>query len=220
MLQTGRGAEAVPHLEVLVRQNPENGEFLLSLGNALIMAGEMRRAASYPEKALAYLPDDVDTRNKAAQLRASLVEAERALSDLNEHIQQDPDNPVIHIEIARIHHSMGDLEEARIHYRKALSLDSNSVPALEGLSAIYASEQNFARALENLTKINELNPDRADIPYNIACMYARQERIDDSLQWLNIAVNKGYNRWGLIKSDPDLDNIRGTEAYRQLVQSN
>jgi len=219
LIQTGRIPEAVSHLEAAAQQNPRNGEVLLNLGNALIQTGDIVNAVSYLERALIYFPDDNDTRQKVMQLKAALNKREHALAALKEYIK-NPDNPMLHLEIARVYHSVGRLENAKSHYRQALSISPNAVPALEGLAALTASQEDFTGALENLLKINQLEPNRVDIPYNIACMYARQKRIGDALHWLKTAVQKGYNRWDQIKSDPDLDNIRGTEAYRQLVQSN
>lgn len=61
-------------------------------------------------------------------------------------------------------------------------------------------------------------PDYANTYYNIACMYSRQNKIENSIKWLKLAVNKGYKNWNLIKTDKDLENIRGSLYYNELIK--
>jgi hypothetical protein len=48
-------------------------------------------------------------------------------------------------------------------------------------------------------------------------MYSRLNRVDESIEWLKKAIDKGYANWKNIKTDSDLDNIRDADAYKQLV---
>jgi hypothetical protein len=49
-------------------------------------------------------------------------------------------------------------------------------------------------------------------------MYARLKRVDESIEWLKKAIDKGYTNWENIKRDGDLDNIRDTSAYSELIK--
>jgi hypothetical protein len=48
-------------------------------------------------------------------------------------------------------------------------------------------------------------------------MYARLKRVDEAIEWLQKALDKGYTNWESIKKDGDLDNIRDSSAYRNLI---
>jgi hypothetical protein len=61
-------------------------------------------------------------------------------------------------------------------------------------------------------------PDDAETHYNIACMYSRLKREDESIEWLKKAIDKGYTNWESIKTDSDLNNIRDSIAYKELVK--
>jgi len=37
------------------------------------------------------------------------------------------------------------------------------------------------------------------------------------MEWLKKAVSHGYDNWELIRSDPDLRNLRGLPDYRDLI---
>ena len=53
----------------------------------------------------------------------------------------------------------------------------------------------------------EIQPQNADIHYKIATIYADQKKINDSLFWLKEALKRGFNRWELVKSDRNMNEI-------------
>jgi len=59
---------------------------------------------------------------------------------------------------------------------------------------------------------------RLEFAYNLACLYARQNKIEESANRLKKALKKGLDDWKLLKSDPDLENIRGSELYQELTR--
>ena len=82
----------------------------------------------------------------------------------------------------------------------------------------YAADRQYDQALTAFKKLIELDPDNAGIYYNIAVLYALQNKVPDSIAWLKQAIDKGYRNWELIKTDKDLANIRNSEDYKQLVK--
>jgi hypothetical protein len=42
--------------------------------------------------------------------------------------------------------------------------------------------------------------------------------VEESTGWLKKAIEKGYDNWDLIKTDKDLNNIRGSSYYEELVR--
>jgi len=65
----------------------------------------------------------------------------------------------------------------------------------------------------------EIHPDNTSVYYNIACLYSKQNEIQESVDWLRAAIQKGYNKWSLIKTDKDLENIRGSSGYREIISN-
>ena len=66
-----------------------------------------------------------------------------------------------------------------------------------------------------MRKIQPANP---KIPYNIACLYARQNSVKEAIEWLEEAVNKGFRDRGLLIEDPDLGAIRDIEDFKRLMR--
>ena len=60
-------------------------------------------------------------------------------------------------------------------------------------------------------------PKQADAKYNLACFYARADRVEDALPLLRDAVgsNPEFASWAL--KDADLDGIRGDPRVRELL---
>ena len=69
-----------------------------------------------------------------------------------------------------------------------------------------------------MQKLIALQPDNAANYYNVAVLYALQNKVIESLAELNKAIAMGYDNWDLIKTDKDLENIRNSEGYRELVE--
>jgi len=54
--------------------------------------------------------------------------------------------------------------------------------------------------------------------YDAACLYSLMNRPDDAVKYLQIAFEKGYSGFVHMESDRDLDNIRNTPGYIELVK--
>jgi beta-lactamase regulating signal transducer with metallopeptidase domain/tetratricopeptide (TPR) repeat protein len=55
--------------------------------------------------------------------------------------------------------------------------------------------------------------------YNIACGYSRLDQKDAAFDWLNKAIDAGFDQTHTIRSDEDLDNLRGDPRYRKALQT-
>jgi hypothetical protein len=42
--------------------------------------------------------------------------------------------------------------------------------------------------------------------------------VDTSINYLNMAIEKGYSNWDLIETDRDLDNVRGSARYKKILE--
>ncbi|HNY67079.1 MAG TPA: hypothetical protein PKM41_16755, partial [Deltaproteobacteria bacterium] len=89
---------------------------------------------------------------------------------------------------------------------------------LQTLGMLHAGNGDDAAALEAFMALADLQPDNPGALYNIACLHARGNRTDEAVLWLQKAVNKGFTDWNLLKKDRDLETIRNTTFYRELME--
>jgi tetratricopeptide (TPR) repeat protein len=54
--------------------------------------------------------------------------------------------------------------------------------------------------------------------YNLACAEARSDNKDRAFQYLDRAIEAGFNAAGQIRNDDDLDNLRGDPRYRAAIR--
>jgi len=69
------------------------------------------------------------------------------------------------------------------------------------------------------------SPEKARPHYNLACLYARRNSANRACKWLERTITRPdfnsrsrYVSWDLIRIDADLENIRNTARYRELIR--
>jgi hypothetical protein len=54
--------------------------------------------------------------------------------------------------------------------------------------------------------------------YNLACVYLRTGAPERGMQQLRLAVQKGFRNIDTLRRDPDLDPLRGTAEFEELMR--
>jgi tetratricopeptide (TPR) repeat protein len=76
-----------------------------------------------------------------------------------------------------------------------------------------------AKAVEYFQKLATLMPGNATVYYNLACLYARQNRVEPAVESLKKALDAGYNDMDQIRTDRDIAPIRDTDFYKTRIDS-
>ncbi|MCK4739285.1 MAG: tetratricopeptide repeat protein [Deltaproteobacteria bacterium] len=92
-----------------------------------------------------------------------------------------------------------------------------SVTLHYNLGLVLAERGDYDRAIEEYTKVIELNPQLYSAYYNIACVHALTGKKDKALHALKWAVARGFNDLEQLRTDPELDSIRGTQAFSAII---
>ncbi len=78
-------------------------------------------------------------------------------------------------------------------------------------------KQDFGKAEHYFNSALRINPKSIPAHYNMACFYALQDNSEESLFWLKKAIALGFKNRELLKSDPDLKNIRKTPDFKKIL---
>ena len=216
--QRGQNEKAIAHYSAALRLNPQLVEAYNNLGIALMKEGKIADAINHFRKALQIQPDFEIAENNLKRALASRRELEAEISRLQELLQDSPDNVELHFQMGNLYFRKGDRRQAMQQYKKALRLNKKFVPAINNLALVTAANQEYYKALTIFLDVLNYHPDDAETHYNIACMYSRLKQVDESIEWLKRAIDKGYSNWESIKKDADLDNIRDAKAYKELIE--
>jgi tetratricopeptide (TPR) repeat protein len=217
-LNLGETEKAIKHYMAALQIDPNLVEANNNLGIALMQEGKIEAAIQQFQKALDLKPDFTKAENNLKRAQAIQKELETEISQLQEFLKNNPNNVELHFQLGNLYFRKGDQRQATKYYKNALQLNRKFVPAINNLALVTAANQEYYKALTIFLDVLKYQPDDAETHYNIACMYARLKRVDESIEWLKKAIDKGYANWENIKRDGDLDNIRDTIAYKELVK--
>ncbi|MHB8770229.1 MAG: TPR end-of-group domain-containing protein [Syntrophales bacterium] len=110
----------------------------------------------------------------------------------------------------------GDVPAADALYQKVLALDPSHVRALNNLGVIRMEQQRREQAIALFSKAIAVKKEYVDPYYNLACLYARTNEIDESLWYLKvaIAINGDVKHWA--EKDADLKQVVASPAFRKI----
>jgi len=218
LLRAGRFDEAAKHYSLVLQRHPDKPEVLNNLGTAFVGRGDMEQAVSYFEEALRISPDFPDARQNLERARALLHEGEQSLKALLDDLEKRPRDPELLTRVGDHYARHGKAQEALARYSDALSVRPDHVPALFGKALVMVSKQDYEDALEVFLLMRKIQPGNPKIPYNIACLYARQNDVKEAIGWLEETMNKGFRDRKLLIEDPDLGPIRDTEGFKRILR--
>jgi tetratricopeptide (TPR) repeat protein len=163
-------------------------------------------------------PGFADVQSLTSSLKARMDRLDAATAGLGKALAAEPGSARTLVQLGHAYLKGGYVGRAAEHYEKDLSIDRSDIRALGILANIYATWGEYGKAEGRLKRIVELQPENADAYYNVACMYARQKKVDEALVWLRQAVARGFDKWDLIAEDPDMENIRDTDYVTGLIR--
>jgi len=112
----------------------------------------------------------------------------------------------------------GQPEQAIIHFSEAVKTKPDNWNARINLGIVLSQMGRKAEAIEQYREVVRNEPDyNPSLYYNIACYYSVEGELTRGMEWLEKAVSHGYDNWELIRTDPDLQNLRGLPKYRDLI---
>jgi len=123
-----------------------------------------------------------------------------------------------------------DYDAAVIHYSKLAKvapklgqahhmLSYSSILASRGASGQAAKSEHLNRARTALKAQIDLDFLPGVARYNMACVDAIEGKVESGLNNLAASIDAGFSDLELIQTDPDLDGLRGSDRFADLVAS-
>ena len=219
LLRQGRLDEAISQFIGALKLDSDNAEAHNNLGLALIRQGKVAAAVRHFQVAVKQRPTYVDARRNLNLALFIQRKINQAVANIDKALINGAEDPNLEIKLGNLSKEKINLDLAVGLFNKTLSLqpgytkiDPEDIPVVGG------AKKRYEDALFLLLEVSQLRPDVAEAYYHIACIYARQGRIAASIKNLEQAIQKGFNQWGVIKADSDLENIRKYDGYQLLVR--
>lgn len=106
-----------------------------------------------------------------------------------------------------------------IFYEKLLRVHPQFADALIPLAEAYTRRGLYEKGLQIDLQLTQLRGDDPLTWYNVSCSYSLLGRLDDALEALQHAVQRGYSDFTFLSKDPDLANLRRSPKFRQFLES-
>lgn len=182
--------EALAEFNIVLHQDPGSFEGHYLAARVLWSMGKMEESAAHYERAAEIRPEDF-------RVRGLLVSVYREL--------KKPD--LVHL------WSLRTLEALQ----PWVELHPDDSRAMYFAAGVNAELGNRARAIEWANKSIAVDPEDPAIYYNVACMYGTLKEIDNSLDMLETAIDKGFSSRSWIENDGDLASVRDHPRFKTVL---
>lgn len=117
-----------------------------------------------------------------------------------------------------IYSSQKEIKKSNQDLRKAYRMDSTDVQVINYLGVNMIISGQYDKAIKMLEKAIKINPAYEQPYYNIACAYSLQKKFEPAIKYFKKALEAGFNNREHIEKDKDLDFIRGSKEYKELME--
>ncbi len=214
----GESYEAIIFYNQALKIAPDSAEVNCYLGNILASQGKLREAIKLYQKAIIAEPNSAKAHYNLGNALAEFNKKDDAIAHYSKALEIDPEFLDAHINIGITLEEQGQIIEAIGHYQKALIIGPKSALVLDKLASVYKKKKEYQKALSFYHKILEVMPENPIVYFNIACVYALQNQGEDAIKWLEKSIGQGFDNWNHIKNDKDLENIRNTSYFKELIE--
>jgi hypothetical protein len=111
----------------------------------------------------------------------------------------------------------GQFEQARKLFQQAVRQEPSRPEAYNGVGVTYYGRQDYAEALAWYKRALEADPRFGDAFYNMACVYALQEKKALAFRYLRLAALHRYAERRQLEADPDLETLRGDPEMAEIL---
>lgn len=142
---------------------------------------------------------------------------EEAMKNYNEGLEIDKTYPYLFLMRGELRLKQGNQGGAKEDFEMVVKLDTS---VTDGSCRHYALHflGKDDEAKEWMDKLIAEDPDDSGNYYDMACLYSRMGKLDEAVDALRTALEKGYRRFPHIENDDDLDPIRSLPSFIELME--
>ena len=163
------------------------------------------------------MPDDVSAYINRGSLEFLDKNYDRAIEDLTTAVTLEPTNLRAQYELGRVLWQMGRRDEARPYLERVLELDTVPDEPFQHDQYVYTLLGQPDKAREAIDKLMTERTVTKDVAYDYACAYSLLGDTDQAIEWMRKAMSLGFRQFEHIKRDPDMDNIRDLQPFKDLM---
>lgn len=190
------------------------------LGLLYLMQGRFPEAIQCLETTLSLSPDQRDALSNLALAYFQMGNAGRAIELTETHKLLYPDDTTVLLQEGLFLLASKRFSEAEVSFRRALEVYPQAIDVRNNLAVVLIRKGDYEAAREETLKILETSPEYMAALFNIAITYAKEGNTSEAMSWLTKAVETASpEELTRYLRDRDLDALRETDEFKQLMQS-
>ena len=214
--ELGNYSEALKFIEDAIQMNSSYAFYKYYKANIEYDAGMISDALSDIGDCISEVPDYYYFHYRKGFFEDNNNMIDDAIEDYSTAILLEPDYFYSYFGRGDMYRKKNMMDEAMADYRKVIEKDT--VPST-GSCAQYAylalGEKDKAIAFNQ--RVLDSFPEDKGAYYDAACLYSLMGENAQALAYLRTAFEKGFRRFAHIEKDDDLDPIRGTKEFLDLI---
>ena len=217
-MMKGDTGKAIYYYSKSLRFRPDFVNARVNLGNAFAKTGKSKKAILQYRAALRLQKDHAGAHYNLASTLSIQGKTDEAITHYEEALRLRPEDAHAQFQLGAVLTNSGKDHEAMMHYLEALRIRPDFVEAHMALGDALATRGKTPEAVEHYREAMRINPAAKPLVYyNMACMYALENRVEESIECLRKAVKSGFYDWDHLKTDKDLENIRNSTLYVDFI---
>ena len=102
-------------------------------------------------------------------------------------------------------------------YEDLVQKNKDFLQALMALGDLYTKRGFYEKGLAVDKKLAKMRPEDPTILYNLACSYSLVNKIDKAYNVMKLAIDCGYDDFGHLEHDHDLDNLLQDPRFQSYL---
>jgi len=196
----------------IIQLQPDSLGGYLGRGNIKLLTKDFDGAIADYTKLTELQPSNAELYFARADIKLKKGNTEGAVEDYGKVIQLMPEATIAYYKRALVNYKTHGLSLAKNDFSKILELEEKS-----GRKAWTPFALHYLGRDEEALAEMKKTTDRTGDYYNLACLYSLQNDQQNAIQTLGKQLEKGYRDFDKIIGDEDLDNVKYTPEFNDLL---
>lgn len=213
--EMGDYSDAIDYIDRAMAIAPTDVNYIAQKADYLYYSGKPKEAIAELDEYVGKRPEFYGGYYRRGFYKDNAGDVDGAIEDYTTCIVQNPDYAYAYLGRGDQYMKKGDRDAAMADYRKVVEIDTAYV---KGCCAFYAyaalGEPEKAVAFMDSALVHVKGD---GIYYDAACLYSRMGRLDEAMNYLRTAMEKGYHEFAHLRLDDDMDPLRDRADFKALI---
>ena len=227
--EAGELVEALYWLKKTIALNPVDIVAYSEIGETYRRLNEFQKAEYWFNKSIKVQPDYAQTYPYLALQYLEQNKTNEVKEQIKKMHTYAPDDFIILEQAEKINLILGNFSDTKEYFQSAIKANpslENYYRSISGICLAYIfkregknqeAENLLDKALNCRLKEVSEGGELMEMVYSIAGIYAIRNNKEESLKWLQKAINSGWRDYHTTERDPWFENVRGNEKFKTIM---